>query len=81
MFYVPFHFVSVLHIPSIFFSRLAVTSEMLDPFLDGMSLDQALEAKSIFIVDLKVLHNLRCPAGREVTFFSKGSGALSCQGN
>eukprot|EP00112_Aurelia_sp_Birch-Aquarium-sp1_P026556 Seg949.7 transcript_id=Seg949.7/GoldUCD/mRNA.D3Y31 product="Arachidonate 5-lipoxygenase" protein_id=Seg949.7/GoldUCD/D3Y31 len=61
--------------------KLAVTNEMLDPFLDGMSLDQALESKSIFIIDLKVLHNLHCPAGREICapialFHAKKDGRL-----
>ncbi len=49
-----------------FFSRLAATSDMLEPFLDGMTLDEALAAKSIYMVDLKVLHKLKCPAGRVV---------------
>eukprot|EP00794_Sanderia_malayensis_P003702 gene3702-4222_t len=45
-------------------SKLAVTSEMLEPFLDGMSLDEAVNTNSIYMVDLKVLHNLECHEGR-----------------
>ncbi|XP_064618823.1 allene oxide synthase-lipoxygenase protein-like [Lineus longissimus] len=38
--------------------KLAVTPEMAAPFLEGLSLDQALKAKRIYKVDLKILEGL-----------------------
>ena len=37
----------------------AVTSEMVEPFLEGKSLAEALEKKSIFLTDYKVLEDLQ----------------------
>jgi hypothetical protein len=33
---------------------------MLEPFLEGLSLEDALEAKKIFIIDLEILEGVYC---------------------
>ncbi|KAK3100682.1 hypothetical protein FSP39_023741 [Pinctada imbricata] len=40
--------------------KLGVTDEMLRPFLEGWSLQQIIDAKRLFMVDLKVLEDLPC---------------------
>ena len=37
---------------------MAVTSDMVEPFLEGMTLDQAIQKKKIYIADLEVLYGL-----------------------
>ncbi len=40
---------------------------MVEPFLDGMTLDEAVDSKSVYMVDLKVLDKIECPGGRVVS--------------
>ena len=49
----------------LFFS-LAVTPAMMEPFLEGLPLKQALEEKRIFIVNLKVLDEIQLEENRKV---------------
>ena len=42
---------------TLFFS-MGLTSEMLRPFLEGWTLKQIIEAKRLFMVDLKILEDL-----------------------
>ena len=37
---------------------MAATSDMVEPFLEGMTLDEALQKKKIYIADLEVLYGL-----------------------
>lgn len=37
---------------------MAVTSDIVEPFLEGMTLDQAIQKKKIYIADLEVLYGL-----------------------
>ncbi|KAG8197556.1 hypothetical protein JTE90_007292 [Oedothorax gibbosus] len=43
--------------------NFGVTSEMVEPFLDNMSLKNALEENKIFIVDLAILEGISCKEG------------------
>lgn len=53
--------------------RFAVTSVMLEPFLEGQTMDTALAANRIFIVDLEILSRLKLDENKKV-----GHGA--CKG-
>ena len=39
---------------------------MVEPFLEGNSLEDALEAKKIYILDYAVLDGIKCSHGRKV---------------
>jgi len=45
---------------------MGITAEMLRPFLEGWSLKQIIEAKRLFVVDLKILENLPTKDNRKV---------------
>ena len=49
-----------------FLFSFAVTSVMLEPFLEGRTLDEALETKMIFIVNLEILSRLKLDETRKV---------------
>lgn len=55
----------VLNLDVIF--SLAVTSEMLEPFLEGQTLEEALTARRIFIVNLEILSRLNLDEPRKVS--------------
>lgn len=40
--------------------KLGVTPEMMKPFLEGMTLEEALQNDKIFIIDLEILDNVQC---------------------
>ncbi|XP_033121661.1 allene oxide synthase-lipoxygenase protein-like [Anneissia japonica] len=40
--------------------NFAVTNEMLQPLLEEMTIDDAIEKKRLFIVDLKLMKNIKC---------------------
>lgn len=46
---------------------LAVTSAMLEPFLEGQTLEEALTARRIFIVNLEILSRLNLDEPRKVS--------------
>lgn len=46
---------------------LAVTPAMMEPFLEGLPLKQALDEKRIFIVNLKVLDEIQLEENRKVS--------------
>ena len=50
----------------LFSYRFAVTSAMVEPLLEGHTLDNALAAKRIFIVDLEILSRLKLDEPRKV---------------
>ena len=45
---------------------------MLEPFLEGQTLEDALTAKRIFIVDLEILSRLKLDEPRKVSTVSNG---------
>jgi hypothetical protein len=47
-----------------------VTSEMVEPFLDGLNLDQAIQAKRVYICNMKVLSDILCKSNRIVSVTS-----------
>lgn len=55
----------VLNLAVIF--SLAVTSGMLEPFLEGQTLEEALTARRIFIVNLEILSRLNLDEPRKVS--------------
>jgi len=62
-------------------TKFAVTNEMVEPFLDGLKLEEALAMKELYIVDHKVLHGLCCKEGRTICapfalFHAKKNGDL-----
>ena len=59
-------FKEIMQFSYLTFLRIAVTAEMVEPFLDGMTLDEALEKRRIFVVDLEVLDKLECNMQRVV---------------
>lgn len=44
--------------------KFGVTNEMVQPFLEGMTLKEALEKNRIFICDLELLENIKCKDDR-----------------
>lgn len=58
-----------------------VTNEMVESFLDGKKLDEAIKAKEVFIVNLKELEGISVPEGRTLTkpmalFHAKKNGDI-----
>ncbi|KAJ8030541.1 Arachidonate 15-lipoxygenase B [Holothuria leucospilota] len=58
-----------------------VTDVMLWPFLEGMSIQEAIDARKLYYIDYKILENLPCPDNRVVPapialFFVNGQGKL-----
>ena len=56
-----------------FWFSFKVTPELVEPFLDGMTLEEALKKKKIYIVNLKKLSDVMCRFNRVV---SKMTGIL-----
>ena len=52
--------------------RFAVTSAMLEPFFEGQTMDAALAANRIFIVDLEILSRLKLDENKKVGNFKMG---------
>ena len=46
---------------------MAVTTDMLRPFLEGWSVKQIIDAKRLFLVDLKILEDLPTKDDRPVS--------------
>ena len=55
-----------------------VTAEMVEPFLDGMTLEDAMKNKKIYIVNLKKLSDVMCRFNRVVSKFWKLTGSYCC---
>jgi len=47
-------------------SSMGVTAEMLRPFLEGWTLKQIIDAKRLFLVDMKILEKIRTKDDRPV---------------
>jgi len=45
---------------------MGVTAEMLRPFLEGWTLKQIIDAKRLFLVDMKILHKIPTKDNRPV---------------
>lgn len=43
-----------------------MTAEMVEPFLEGKTLDEAMEKKKIYLLDLMYLADIECTANRKV---------------
>lgn len=48
-------------------NRLGVTDEELKPFLEGMTISEAISKKRLFIIDLEVLEGITCVEGHVVS--------------
>ena len=48
-------------------SSFKVTPEMVEPFLEGITLDEAMKNKKIYIVNLKRLTEIMCRFNRVVS--------------
>ncbi|ESN98770.1 hypothetical protein HELRODRAFT_66521 [Helobdella robusta] len=46
--------------------NMSVTAEMLRPFLEGWTMKQIIEAKRLYVVDLKILKNIKTVPGHKV---------------
>ena len=57
----------------------AVTSVMLEPFLEGRTLDEALESKMIFIVNLEILSRLKLDETRKVGHLKSFAVFIGCE--
>lgn len=44
----------------LYYHRLGVDNDLLQPFLEGWSLEKVIEAKRLFMVDLKLLEGVPC---------------------
>ncbi|PIK61528.1 hypothetical protein BSL78_01541 [Apostichopus japonicus] len=61
--------------------KLAVTDEMIKPFMEGLSISEAIGSKRLFIIDYSFLKDLECTGGRIIPspialFFVTSSKAL-----
>jgi len=61
--------------------KFAVTNEMLSTLLEGLTIEDAIKAKQLYIIDLEVLHDLECKDKRDICapialFFRNGEGDL-----
>ena len=52
---------------------------MLEPFLEGRTLDEALESKMIFIVNLEILSRLKLDETRKVGHLKSFAVFISCE--
>lgn len=48
-------------------NRLGVTDEELKPFLEGMTISEAISKKRLFIIDLETLEGITCVEGHVVS--------------
>ena len=48
--------------------RFAVDDVMLEPFLQGMTLQNAIEAKRLFMTDLEILEGIKCKNGNYMVY-------------
>lgn len=48
-------------------SSFKVTAEMVEPFLEGITLEEAMKNKKIYIVNLKKLTEIMCRFNRVVS--------------
>lgn len=47
-------------------SKFRVENYMVEPFLENMTLDEAIENKKIYIIDLEILEGIKCRDNREL---------------
>lgn len=44
----------------------AVTAEMIEPFLEGKTMKDALDSKKLYLLDLTYMAQIQCAADRKV---------------
>jgi hypothetical protein len=58
---------------------MGVTAEMLRPFLEGWTLKQIIDAKRLFLVDLKILEKIHTIENRPVSCTQKSFFVVNSQ--
>ena len=54
-----------------FLYRFAVTPEMVEPFLEGKTFNEAMKRKKLYLMDLAYLTSMECTDNRKVRHDSK----------
>ena len=52
----------------IYIFRFAVTAEMVEPFLEGKTMEDAMKKKKLYLMDLTYMSDIECSAGRKVSY-------------
>ena len=52
----------------IYIFRFAVTAEMVEPFLEGKTMEDAMKKKKLYLMDLTYMSDIECSAGRKVGY-------------
>ncbi|OWF44210.1 allene oxide synthase-lipoxygenase protein-like isoform X2 [Mizuhopecten yessoensis] len=57
---------SVIRLCTVIPPNLAVTDDMAKPLIEGLTLQQAMDAKRLFFIDYKILEDIPCSGGRMI---------------
>ena len=61
-------------------SRFPVTDELLEPLLEGLTIDEAIKQKRVFMTDLEIMQGLPVKEGNSVSLFASVT-ILTCKHN